>query len=129
MNCPHCLALDVSFPMQAVSASSGMLGPELFKDGRGVSHMHDPNVTVTVYRCPVDHEWSTAEGGACWCGWDALNERDRRAASLGATDANRLPSGREHQGHETAEEHDFTNLRHLGVRGEKPQQEAHDGDE
>jgi hypothetical protein len=71
MNCPYCLELDVIFPMQPVSASSSMLGPEAFLDDRGVTHAHDPNVTVTVYRCPVDHEWSTVESRACWCGWRA----------------------------------------------------------
>jgi len=128
MNCPHCLESEVIFPMQVVSASSGMLGPELFKDGRGVSHLHDPNVTVTVYRCPMDHEWSTVQGASCMCGWSALDEH-RRAALRSGADRHRLFSGREHQGKQAATEHDLSNLRHLDVRGQEPQQETGDGDD
>lgn len=57
--------------MQIVSWSMTLTPFEPFTDDNGVSHLHDPTVTVTSYICPVNHELSITERGSCWCGWSA----------------------------------------------------------
>ena len=75
MNCPECLKTDVVFPGALVCASSTIVGPEVFTDGDGLTHLHDPTVTVFWYRCAMDHKWSRTgqahllvrmEGGVIW---------------------------------------------------------------
>jgi len=70
LNCPECLKQDVSFPGEVLSVSSTIGAPEVFTD-EGLTHLHDPTVTIFGYRCAMNHQWSRIEQRTCWCGWRA----------------------------------------------------------
>jgi hypothetical protein len=67
-----CDACGSTGPFEAIEHWSTVMGYIPSVDAEGKTHLHDGNITTTVYRCGCGRRLlARARLGACWCGWTA----------------------------------------------------------
>ncbi len=69
MLCPHCQAAGQRSVVDIVRCTQGKDPKRTFWDEDGVEHHHNPNVSVTEYRCSNGHTFAERSSWECQCGY------------------------------------------------------------
>jgi hypothetical protein len=80
-HCPLCQQAGQTSIVRVDCTIRTTLAVQNFADEEGMWHYHDPNVTISHYKCSKDHSWSETRYTPCPCGWSAETDRSERANS------------------------------------------------
>jgi hypothetical protein len=67
--CPLCQEAGQTSIVRTDCVITTTMTADHFTDEAGAFHCHDPNVTISHYRCSRDHSWSEQRYHSCGCGW------------------------------------------------------------
>ena len=73
MRCPECIKEDKRSRVYIGGSTTTLMSTNSFYDENGDGHLHDPNTTLTEYRCNRGHHWTENEKYICWCGFGKQN--------------------------------------------------------
>lgn len=63
--CPHCQSCGARSVVDLVRCTQGKEKTRIFWDEEGVEHHHNPNVSVTEYRCSNGHTFAERSSWEC----------------------------------------------------------------